>query len=94
MKKNNGIINEVALALKTKEAGRSNVKRFKHNEQIASALKLNCGESLRGTPYYVIKEIMNSNEDRKIKVQKIVEILKQNNITINNNIKILLKNIA
>lgn len=94
VKKNRGMIDEVALSAKTKEASKSEIKKFKHNEQIAAALKTNCGESLRGTPYYTIKEIMNSNGDRKERIQKIVSILKQNNIEITKNIEILLKNVA
>lgn len=94
VKKNKGIIDEVALSIKTKEASKSEVKRFKHNEQIAIALKSNCGEMLRGTPYYAIKEVMNSNVDKKERIQKIVDILKQNNIELTKNIRILLKNIA
>ena len=94
VKKNKGMIDEVALSAKTKEASKSEIKKFKHNEQIAAALKTNCGESLRGTPYYTIKEIMNSTEDKKVKIQKIVDILKSNNIELTKNIQILLKNVA
>ena len=94
VKKNRGMIDEVALSAKTKEASKSEIKKFKHNEQIAAALKIACGESLRGTPYYNIKDIMNSTEDKKVKIQKIVDILKSNNVELTKNIQILLKNIA
>lgn len=94
VKKHKKIIDEVALAIKTKEASKSEVKRIRHNEQIAIALKANCGDLLRGTPYYMIKDLMNDNGDRKERLEKIVDILRDNNITLTKNIKILLKNIA
>lgn len=85
------IINEEILNAQKEEASKSEIKKLKHNTLIAYALKEMCGEQLRGTPYYQIKEIMVQDEDRKPRIQKIVTLLKASDVVITDNIKTLLK---